>query len=106
MAQTIDAWVAKGKYGKLLELWVKGLSFDWRRLYGEARPRRIACRPIRSRGSDTGWSSRTSTHKMAFRRNSKLNGFDALAYEKLFDGLMTNTVSINDATDEITKLLS
>ena len=42
MAQTIDAWVAKGKYGKLLELWVKGLSFDWRRLYGEARPRRIS----------------------------------------------------------------
>ena len=41
MAQILDAWVAKGKYGKLLELWVKGLSFDWRRLYGEARPRRI-----------------------------------------------------------------
>ena len=42
MAQIIDAWVAKGKYGKLLELWVKGLAFDWRRLYGEARPRRIS----------------------------------------------------------------
>ena len=42
MAQILDAWVAKGKYGKLLELWVKGLAFDWRRLYGEARPRRIS----------------------------------------------------------------
>ena len=31
-----------GKYGKLLELWVKGLSFDWQRLYGDARPRRIS----------------------------------------------------------------
>ena len=38
----IETWVAKGKYGKLLELWVKGLSLDWRRLYGEARPRRIS----------------------------------------------------------------
>ena len=34
------------------------------------------------------------------------NGFDALAYEKLFDRLIANNVSINDATNEITKLLS
>jgi polyketide synthase PksN len=42
MAATIDAWVAKGKYGKLLDLWVKGLSFDWARLYGPARPNRLS----------------------------------------------------------------
>jgi acyl transferase domain-containing protein/NADPH:quinone reductase-like Zn-dependent oxidoreductase/acyl carrier protein/SAM-dependent methyltransferase len=42
MARTIDAWVAKGKYGKLLDLWVKGLSFDWTKLYGETRPQRIS----------------------------------------------------------------
>ena len=42
MAQTIAAWVAKGKYGKLLDLWVKGLSLDWRRLYGERTPGRIS----------------------------------------------------------------
>ena len=41
MALTIDAWVEKGKHGRLLELWVKGWSFDWTRLYGDARPRRI-----------------------------------------------------------------
>jgi polyketide synthase PksN len=41
LAAAIEAWVAKGKYGKLLELWVKGLSVDWKRLYGERRPRRI-----------------------------------------------------------------
>src|SRR5262252_2103034 len=42
MAQTIEAWVAKGKYGKLLDLWVKGLTFDWRGLYGDRLPRRIS----------------------------------------------------------------
>ena len=42
MARGIEAWVAKGKYGKLLELWVKGLSFDWDQLYGDAKPRRIS----------------------------------------------------------------
>ena len=38
----IAAWAAKGKYGKLLDLWVKGLPFDWSALYGDARPRRVS----------------------------------------------------------------
>jgi len=44
----IDAWLAKGKYVKLLDLWVKGLSFDWNRLHSatpssrQRRPRRIS----------------------------------------------------------------
>ncbi|WP_437836515.1 SDR family NAD(P)-dependent oxidoreductase [Sorangium sp. So ce1153] len=45
MAQLINAWVAKGKHEKLLELWTKGLSFDWARLYASGhgpRPRRIS----------------------------------------------------------------
>jgi polyketide synthase PksN len=40
-AQMLEAWLAKRKYGKLLELWAKGLSLDWARLYGECRPRRL-----------------------------------------------------------------
>ncbi len=42
LAKTLEAWVAKGKFGKLLDLWVKGLAFDWSRLYGEVRPRRLS----------------------------------------------------------------
>ncbi len=42
IAKTIDAWMAKGKYGKLLRLWVKGLNFDWNSLYGNSKPRRIS----------------------------------------------------------------
>ena len=42
IAPIVDGWVEKGRHGKLLELWVKGLSFDWQRLYGEAKPRRIS----------------------------------------------------------------
>ncbi|HXO73315.1 MAG TPA: amino acid adenylation domain-containing protein, partial [Bradyrhizobium sp.] len=39
---TITKWIERGKYGKLLDLWVKGLLFDWRQLYGAAKPRRIS----------------------------------------------------------------
>ncbi|AOY76260.1 SDR family NAD(P)-dependent oxidoreductase [Clostridium formicaceticum] len=42
MAKTIDAWISKGKHGKLLDLWVKGLNFDWNKLYGDTKPSRIS----------------------------------------------------------------
>jgi polyketide synthase PksN len=42
MSSTIDAWIAKGKYAKLLDLWVKGLNLDWNKLYQDARPRRVS----------------------------------------------------------------
>ncbi|MEG7378239.1 SDR family NAD(P)-dependent oxidoreductase [Bacillus subtilis] len=38
----IEAWMSKGKYTKLLDLWVKGLSFDWDKLYGTNTPVRIS----------------------------------------------------------------
>jgi polyketide synthase PksN len=43
-AQTlVSTWLAKGKYDKFLDLWVKGWSFDWRRLYeNEQQPQRIS----------------------------------------------------------------
>ncbi|ATF14554.1 non-ribosomal peptide synthetase [Brevibacillus brevis X23] len=42
MSQMIDSWMNKGKYGKLLDVWVKGLNLDWSSLYGERKPRRIS----------------------------------------------------------------
>ena len=43
MQVTVQAWVAKGKYGRLLDLWVKGFAFDWNGLYeGAVRPQRIS----------------------------------------------------------------
>ncbi|MBY0572215.1 MAG: SDR family NAD(P)-dependent oxidoreductase, partial [Undibacterium sp.] len=42
MLKAIQSWVEKAKYDKLLDLWVKGLAFDWRRLYGEEKPQRLS----------------------------------------------------------------
>ncbi|HEX6160254.1 MAG TPA: SDR family NAD(P)-dependent oxidoreductase, partial [Thermoanaerobaculia bacterium] len=38
----VEKWIAQKKLAKLLDLWVKGISLDWSRLYGEVQPRRIA----------------------------------------------------------------
>jgi polyketide synthase PksN len=37
MTATVDAWVSKRKFGLLLDLWVKGLAFDWERLYKDMK---------------------------------------------------------------------
>jgi amino acid adenylation domain-containing protein len=42
MEKTIDAWIVKGKYAKLLELWVKGYVLDWQKLYDNIRPNRVS----------------------------------------------------------------
>ena len=42
LKNAVDIWVAKGKYRKLLDLWAKGLSFDWNRLYEDVKPRLIS----------------------------------------------------------------
>lgn len=42
LQKAVDAWIAKGKYTKLLNFWVRGLFFDWNKLYGEYKPNRIS----------------------------------------------------------------
>ncbi|MCX7293788.1 type I polyketide synthase, partial [Janthinobacterium sp.] len=42
LAAVVDGWLAQGQEGKLLELWSKGLLFDWHGVYGATRPRRIS----------------------------------------------------------------
>ncbi|HEY9131208.1 MAG TPA: type I polyketide synthase, partial [Dyella sp.] len=42
IAHAVEAWIAKGKVGKVLDLWVKGLSVEWVALHGESRPHRVS----------------------------------------------------------------
>jgi polyketide synthase PksN len=38
----IDNWLVKGKVEKLACLWVKGVDFDWKKLYPDSLPQRIS----------------------------------------------------------------
>jgi polyketide synthase PksN len=42
LQETIDKWVVQQKYSNLLYWWVKGLDFDWYKLYGESKPLRMS----------------------------------------------------------------
>ena len=78
MANTIDAWVRKGKYPKLLNQWVKGLVFDWKKLYGESKPRRISL-PSYPFSRERYW---IETKVDAERKNSQSNNEGNPALEK------------------------
>ena len=54
LQQSIEAWIAKGKYAKLLGLWVKGLKIAWHKLYGNNRSKRISL-PTYPFASDRYW---------------------------------------------------
>ena len=41
LQEAINKWLERKKHNKLLDLWVKGLIFDWNKLYGEDKPQRI-----------------------------------------------------------------
>jgi 3-oxoacyl-(acyl-carrier-protein) synthase/acyl carrier protein/SAM-dependent methyltransferase len=41
MQEAIEKWIARRKLPKLVDLWVKGLTFDWSKLQGESTARRI-----------------------------------------------------------------
>ncbi|NOU16651.1 MAG: SDR family NAD(P)-dependent oxidoreductase [Bacteroidales bacterium] len=38
----ITNWIDKGKWNKLLGIWVNGLDFNWNKIYGEVKPQRIS----------------------------------------------------------------
>lgn len=38
----IETWMTKGKYLKLLDIWVKGLTVDWSFLYKNYKPKRVS----------------------------------------------------------------
>ncbi|WP_441286888.1 SDR family NAD(P)-dependent oxidoreductase [Sorangium sp. KYC3313] len=42
LQEAIGKWALRGKYARLLELWVKGLAFDWSRVHAGRRARRVS----------------------------------------------------------------
>ena len=42
LQDTVEKWMARRQWSKLLDLWVKGLHLDWNKLYAQSKPRRIS----------------------------------------------------------------
>lgn len=42
LIEAVYKWIQHGKTAKMVDLWVKGLNFDWNKFYGDTKPRRIS----------------------------------------------------------------
>nr|WP_142314886.1 SDR family NAD(P)-dependent oxidoreductase [Bacillus wiedmannii] len=42
LQEAIEKWIQRRKYSKLTELWVKGLTFDWKKIYSDVKTQRIS----------------------------------------------------------------
>ncbi|PEP89733.1 hypothetical protein CN582_29280 [Bacillus wiedmannii] len=42
LQEAIEKWIQRRKYSKLTELWVKGLTIDWNKIYSDVKPQRIS----------------------------------------------------------------
>lgn len=61
--EAVEKWMARGKYAKPLELWVKGLNVDWAKLYGDRPPKRMSL-PSYPFAKDRYWAAKhTGKHE-------------------------------------------
>jgi polyketide synthase PksN len=97
LAQALDAWLAKRKYHKLLELWVKGFAFDWRRLYGDVLPPRVGL-PTYPFARERYWVPAAPAAQGAPAPAAPARvTFDARLYGQLLDGLLDASLTLDDA---------
>ncbi|WFR55598.1 type I polyketide synthase [Anaerocolumna sp. AGMB13025] len=82
-AETLNNWAKKGKYEKILDLWVKGLYFDWNVLYGKDKPGIISL-PTYPFKKENFWIPKTQTEK-ANQEAGKVSFLHPLLHENISD---------------------
>jgi acyl transferase domain-containing protein len=97
--------VEKKKYPRLLDLWVKGLAFDWERLYGDAKPRRMSL-PSYPFAKRRFWISLPQEPRPSDRADAAPEARDADLLESLLDGIVSDEISIDDAVARAERSMS
>jgi polyketide synthase PksN len=103
---TLAGWLARGRYGKWLALWVKGMSVDWALLYPDARPQivRLPAYPFEAgrywlpHVDSEAVSNAPSLHPLVQRNTSGLLG---LRYTSNFSGREPHFLDTPDGRREL-----
>ncbi|HET8846573.1 MAG TPA: type I polyketide synthase, partial [Ktedonobacteraceae bacterium] len=72
LAEAVEKWIARRKYHKLLDLWARGLHFDWSKLYGVVKPERISL-PTYAFAREHYWMTKTGPGLVASKSGDLTN---------------------------------
>ncbi|SDN37786.1 Ketoacyl-synthetase C-terminal extension, partial [Dendrosporobacter quercicolus] len=93
LLEAIDKWIERKKYTKFLNFWVRGLTYDWDKLYGDPKPCRISL-PTYPFARERYWLPHFEPASSPYQGK---NQFDATFYEQLIDEIMDDTISVEAA---------
>jgi len=101
----IENWLEKGKYGKCLEYWVRGLPLDWSGLYrhSEIRPRRLSL-PSYPFAQERYWmrQNAVATVPVHLPRQAPI---DSRALDDVLDQVLTGELEISQAAQRTEEVL-
>ncbi|WP_313918649.1 type I polyketide synthase [Tahibacter sp.] len=110
----VDRWFEKGKHGKVLELWTRGLSLDWSRFYGERSsycksiPKRLGL-PTYPFARDKYWFAPTVVDGKAIQAGSHIESpakaVAGAAESKMFERDAIRAVLRRVTNDQVSTLL-
>jgi acyl transferase domain-containing protein/acyl carrier protein len=109
-AETIAKWIQRGKYAKLLELWTKGVTIAWSRLYdpdsgnAEIAPKRISL-PTYPFAKERYWIEAGPLQSSRLEIVSERPD-DADRLSDVLDALIADQLSIDEAAVKVGMLLA
>ncbi|UJF34761.1 hypothetical protein L0M14_06275 [Paenibacillus hexagrammi] len=103
--KAIDLWISNKKYEELLDLWVKGMSMDWNRLYPGIKPHRVSL-PTYPFAKERYWvpenKIQSETNPISSQNKAQL---DDLLYEQLIDQVLEDSITIDVAVRKVKEFM-
>jgi acyl transferase domain-containing protein len=125
MEEILDEWLESGRLEELMDIWVKGIVFDWSKLYIDVKPSRISLPTYpfsresywipKSENSSFGISSSSNTNNGTqnfapsgvnqgdnnFASLRSIDKFDVTYYDNLLDEIIKGNISAENAARKV-----
>jgi polyketide synthase PksN len=101
MQEAIEKWIARKKLSKLLELWIRGLSFDWSKLHGDDKPRRVSL-PVYPFARERYWFQATPAAQPQLAGECRLaSDADIRSIEEIITQIADDAVETGSAVETL-----
>ncbi|MCP5007444.1 MAG: hypothetical protein GY941_26430, partial [Planctomycetes bacterium] len=84
LQEAIEKWIQRSKLSSILDIWVKGLVFDWNKLYGASKPKRISL-PTYPFARERYWITETQGNLLASTSGGSVSIIHPLLHENTSD---------------------